>query len=66
MCVCVCVEGVFKIKIRNVILQKTEGDTQRHLQLSELSLYPVLIQNTFRNCEALDTCTIVSASAWNL
>jgi len=30
------VEGTFKIKIRTVILEKTEGDIQRHLQLSEL------------------------------
>jgi len=36
VCVCVCVEGTFKIKIRTVILEKTEGDIQRHLQLSEL------------------------------
>jgi len=32
------VEGTLKIKIRNLILEKTEGDTQRHLQLSELTL----------------------------
>jgi hypothetical protein len=34
--VCVCVEGTFKIKIRTVILERPEGDIQRHLQLSEL------------------------------
>jgi hypothetical protein len=36
MCVCVCVEGTFTNKIRNVTLEKTEGDIQRHIQLSEL------------------------------
>lgn len=38
--VCVFVEGTFKIKIQNVILEKTEGDIQRHLQLSELKSIP--------------------------